>query len=56
MDNVAKIRWTGERYELTIGNVLKAYTNDDHEAGKEELIQMVKEKGYIIDIDEKGEN
>jgi hypothetical protein len=50
MDNVATIAWSGDRYELTIGGILKAYTQDDHEAGRDILIGMVKEKGYEIEL------
>jgi hypothetical protein len=51
MDNQAMIRWSGDRYELTIKGQLKAYTQDDHEAGKAQMITMVKEKGYDVHIE-----
>lgn len=50
MDNVATIEWTGDRYDLTIQRKLKAYTQDDHAGGKAELIRMVKEKGYEVEL------
>jgi hypothetical protein len=53
MDNVAVIRFNEDqtRYDLIIGGKLKAYTDIDHEAGKQELIRMVKEKGYTIEFE-----
>lgn len=53
MDRVAKIKWNkeNERYELYIGGKLKAYTQDDHEKGLEEMKRMVDEKGYMIIVE-----
>lgn len=52
-ENIAVIRFNENetRYDLIIGGKLKAYTEIDHAAGKEQLIQMAKEKGYTIEFE-----
>ena len=52
MDNIANIQKNGERYEMYIDGVLKAYTKDDHVKGKIQLIDMAKSKGYIPQVEE----
>lgn len=54
MADKAFIFYEGNRFELHIDGVLKAYTDGDHEAGKREMIQLAEEKGYtVIDKGEK---
>lgn len=48
--SMAKIAWSkeNERFELIIEGKLKAYTQDDHAAGKKEMVKMVEDKGYTV--------
>lgn len=50
LPHMAFIYWSNqeERYELKIDNILKAYSDDDHEAGKELLKDMAEAKGYTV--------
>jgi hypothetical protein len=54
MDNEAVVTFKGDRYDLTIGGVLKAYTTDGSEQSKKELMALATDKGYKI-REEKGE-
>lgn len=64
MNNKAIISWNStkgkERYELHIDGVLKAYsdnwngTPEHHEKGKQALIEIAQEKGYVVEIQENG--
>lgn len=49
MNNKAIITWVEneQRYELRIDDKLKAYTQDDHAAGMNEMIEIVEKKGYV---------
>ena len=53
MDNIAIIRKNGDRWELIIDDTLKAYTEGNHDAGKVQLIDMAKSKGYAVTMGDK---